>query len=349
MDSFTALIARQPHRRLRPLRPRPGRQQGRRAAPRRRAPRPGRRDAPRPGALRPGAARRPRPAGDGVGMTGPRCPWRPAALRAAQRRSTTSRCSTSTASSTSGPTRCPACPRRSPRPATPGCALGFVTNNAARTPEEVAAHLTELGVPAEPADVITSSQAAATVVAELLGPGARVLPVGGPGVAAALAGRRAHRRRAGRGRAGRRRPGLRPGGRLGASSPRRSSPSATAPGTSPPTPTRRSPRRAARCPATARWSGVVSAVTGQAAAGHRQARPGDARRVRPPHGRAASARGRRPARHRHRGRPAGRSGQPARVHRGHRSGARCSPPVPTTGPTCSPHDAAGLLRAAPRR
>ena len=67
-----------------------------------------------------------------------------------------------------------------------GMRLGFVTNNAARTPEDVAAHLTELGVPAEPADVITSSQAAATVVAQLLSPGARVLPVGGPGVAAAL-------------------------------------------------------------------------------------------------------------------------------------------------------------------
>ena len=67
-----------------------------------------------------------------------------------------------------------------------GMRLGFVTNNAARTPEEVAAHLTELGVPAEAADVITSSQAAATVVAELLGSGARVLPVGGPGVATAL-------------------------------------------------------------------------------------------------------------------------------------------------------------------
>src|SRR5687768_18208606 len=65
-------------------------------------------------------------------------------------------------------------------------ALGFVTNNAARTPDDVARHLTELGVPADPADVITSSQAAATVVAELLGAGARVLPVGGPGVAAAL-------------------------------------------------------------------------------------------------------------------------------------------------------------------
>ncbi|HEV7875140.1 MAG TPA: HAD family hydrolase, partial [Nocardioides sp.] len=40
-----------------------------------------------------------------------------------------------------------------------GMRLGFVTNNAARTPEEVAAHLTELEVPAAAADVITSSQA----------------------------------------------------------------------------------------------------------------------------------------------------------------------------------------------
>jgi ribonucleotide monophosphatase NagD (HAD superfamily) len=41
-------------------------------------------------------------------------------------------------------------------------------------------------VPARAEDVITSSQAAATVVADLLGRGASVLPVGGPGVAAAL-------------------------------------------------------------------------------------------------------------------------------------------------------------------
>jgi glycerol 3-phosphatase-2 len=67
-----------------------------------------------------------------------------------------------------------------------GMRLGFVTNNAARTPEQVADHLTELGVAADAADVITSSQAAATVVAGLLEPGAPVLAVGGPGVAAAL-------------------------------------------------------------------------------------------------------------------------------------------------------------------
>ncbi|WP_029432573.1 HAD-IIA family hydrolase [Blastococcus sp. URHD0036] len=67
-----------------------------------------------------------------------------------------------------------------------GMRLGFVTNNAARTPQEVAAHLSELAVPASADDVITSSQAAATVVAARWGSGARVLPVGGPGVAVAL-------------------------------------------------------------------------------------------------------------------------------------------------------------------
>jgi HAD superfamily hydrolase (TIGR01450 family) len=67
-----------------------------------------------------------------------------------------------------------------------GMRLGFVTNNAARPPEEVARHLSELGVPAVPDEVITSSQAAASVVAAMFGAGARVLPVGGPGVAAAL-------------------------------------------------------------------------------------------------------------------------------------------------------------------
>ncbi len=68
-----------------------------------------------------------------------------------------------------------------------GMRLGFVTNNAARTPEEVAEHLVDLGVEAAATDVITSAQAAASVVAERLGAGARVLPVGGSGVPAALA------------------------------------------------------------------------------------------------------------------------------------------------------------------
>ena len=85
-----------------------------------------------------------------------------------------------------GPDAVPGVPRALAAARTAGMRLGFVTNNASRTPEEVAGHLTALGVPATADDVITSSQAAATVVAQRFGAGARVLPVGGPGVAAAL-------------------------------------------------------------------------------------------------------------------------------------------------------------------
>ena len=62
----------------------------------------------------------------------------------------------------------------------------FVTNNAARPPEVVAAHLVELGVRAEPGDVVTSAQAGARMLAERLPAGSRVLVIGGPGVPAAL-------------------------------------------------------------------------------------------------------------------------------------------------------------------
>jgi glycerol 3-phosphatase-2 len=85
-----------------------------------------------------------------------------------------------------GPDAVPGVPEALARAVAAGMRLGYVTNNAARTPEQVAEHLTALGVPAGPADVITSSQAASSVVAERFGAGAAVLPVGGPGVAAAL-------------------------------------------------------------------------------------------------------------------------------------------------------------------
>jgi HAD superfamily hydrolase (TIGR01450 family) len=85
-----------------------------------------------------------------------------------------------------GPDAVPGVPKVLAAARAAGMRLGFVTNNASRTPEEVADHLSELGVPAHPSDVITSSQAAATVVVARLGAGARVLPVGGPGVATAL-------------------------------------------------------------------------------------------------------------------------------------------------------------------
>ena len=62
----------------------------------------------------------------------------------------------------------------------------FVTNNASRPPNVVAAQLSEMGIPAEVADVITSAQAGAALVAQQVPAGAGVLAVGGPGVAAAL-------------------------------------------------------------------------------------------------------------------------------------------------------------------
>ena len=51
----------------------------------------------------------------------------------------------------------------------------YVTNNASRSSADVAAHLAELGYPAEADDVATSSQAAAALLAEQLPGGAKVL------------------------------------------------------------------------------------------------------------------------------------------------------------------------------
>jgi len=67
-----------------------------------------------------------------------------------------------------------------------GLRTAFVTNNAARPAAEVAEHLRSFGLEVAAADVVTSAQAAAREVARLLGPGARVLAVGGPGVGVAL-------------------------------------------------------------------------------------------------------------------------------------------------------------------
>jgi len=67
-----------------------------------------------------------------------------------------------------------------------GTKIGFVTNNAARPPVAVADHLVELGIPATAADVVTSAQAAAHLLIDRFGPGARILAVGGEGVTVAL-------------------------------------------------------------------------------------------------------------------------------------------------------------------
>lgn len=67
-----------------------------------------------------------------------------------------------------------------------GTGVAFVTNNAARTPDQVASALTEIGVPAAPADVVTAAQAAARLLAERVPAGSPVLVVGGAGLRAAL-------------------------------------------------------------------------------------------------------------------------------------------------------------------
>jgi glycerol-1-phosphatase len=67
-----------------------------------------------------------------------------------------------------------------------GMRLAYVTNNAARTPLAVAEHLTRLGVAADAAEVVTSAQAVARLMAERLPPGARVLCAGGEGLRVAL-------------------------------------------------------------------------------------------------------------------------------------------------------------------
>jgi glycerol-1-phosphatase len=62
----------------------------------------------------------------------------------------------------------------------------FLTNNAARTPEEIADQLQAMGVPATTGQVMTSAIAAARVLAARLPANAAVLVVGGAGITAAL-------------------------------------------------------------------------------------------------------------------------------------------------------------------
>jgi glycerol 3-phosphatase-2 len=66
------------------------------------------------------------------------------------------------------------------------CGVAYVTNNASRTPDEVACHLMELGIPAKPSEVITSSQVAVEILQQFVRPGERVFVVGGNGVEQAL-------------------------------------------------------------------------------------------------------------------------------------------------------------------
>ena len=68
------------------------------------------------------------------------------------------------------------------------CRVLFVTNNASRDAGQVARHLCDLGFTAEPADVVTSAQSAARLLAEQLPQGAKVLIVGTDALAAEIDG-----------------------------------------------------------------------------------------------------------------------------------------------------------------
>jgi glycerol 3-phosphatase-2 len=85
-----------------------------------------------------------------------------------------------------GPDAVPGVPAALEQARSRGMRLAFVTNNAARPPAAVAAHLNELGIRATAAEVTTSSQAAARHLSELLPAGARVLVVGTTGLIEAL-------------------------------------------------------------------------------------------------------------------------------------------------------------------
>lgn len=67
-----------------------------------------------------------------------------------------------------------------------GMRLAFITNNAARPPATVAAHLRDLGVEAATEDVVTSAQAAARVLADRFGAGASVVCLGADGLRESL-------------------------------------------------------------------------------------------------------------------------------------------------------------------
>lgn len=63
-----------------------------------------------------------------------------------------------------------------------GLDVGYITNNASRTDEQVAEHLSSFGLSVQARDVVTSPQAAMRVMATLVAPGSTILVVGGVGL-----------------------------------------------------------------------------------------------------------------------------------------------------------------------
>lgn len=82
-----------------------------------------------------------------------------------------------------GPHAIPGAPEALERLKSEGTALIFVTNNASRSVDQVAKHLTELGVKTSGEEVISSAQAAAVVLNEHLEADAKVLITGSQALA----------------------------------------------------------------------------------------------------------------------------------------------------------------------
>lgn len=82
-----------------------------------------------------------------------------------------------------GPNAIPGAPEALERAKSEGAAVIYVTNNASRAVETVAAHLSELGVQTRGEDVVSSAQAAAQLLAQRLPQGAKVLITGAQALA----------------------------------------------------------------------------------------------------------------------------------------------------------------------
>lgn len=85
-----------------------------------------------------------------------------------------------------GPDAVPGAPAHIAAARAAGMRVAFITNNASRPPARVADHLSELGVDAQETDVVTSAQAAARVLVDRLGEGARVAVLGAEGLLEAV-------------------------------------------------------------------------------------------------------------------------------------------------------------------
>jgi HAD superfamily hydrolase (TIGR01450 family) len=85
-----------------------------------------------------------------------------------------------------GTSAVPGAPAALAAAAAAGLRIVYVTNNASRTPSAIAAQLAALGAPARAAEVVTSAQAGARLLAERLPPGSEVLVVGGTGLRLAV-------------------------------------------------------------------------------------------------------------------------------------------------------------------